>query len=62
MGSLGYDSWPNFQKVLTKAMGSCAKLGIDPTESFVPAIIIEDGKEIRTYKLSRFACLLVGWG
>jgi DNA-damage-inducible protein D len=59
MKSLGYDSWQNFQKVITKAMGSCAKLGIDPTESFAPATFIEDGKEVRTYKLSRFACFLV---
>lgn len=59
MIALGYDSWPTFQKVLTKAMGSCAKLGIDPTESFIPAALVENGKEIRTYKLSRFACFLV---
>lgn len=59
MRSLGYDSWPTFQKVLTKAMGSCARLGIDPTESFVATTFLEDGKENRTYKLSRFACFLV---
>jgi DNA-damage-inducible protein D len=59
MKDLGYDSWPSFQKVLTKAMGSCAKLGLDPTESFAPATLIDNGKEIKTYKLSRFACFLV---
>ncbi len=59
MRSLGYDSWPNFQRVLTKAMGSCVKLGLDPTESFIPETLIEDGKELRTYRLSRFACFLV---
>lgn len=59
MKALGYDSWPTFQQVITKAMGSCAKLGIDPTESFVPATFFEDGKELKTYKLSRFACFLV---
>ncbi len=59
MASLGYDAWAVFQKVITKAMGSCAKLGLDPTESFVPATYIEDGKEVKTYKLSRFACFLV---
>jgi len=59
MKSLGYDSWPSFQKVITKAMGSCAKLGLDPTESFIPETLIEEGKELRTYKLSRFACFLV---
>jgi len=46
MKSLGYDSWPSFQKVITKAMGSCAKLGLDPTESFIPETLIEEGKEL----------------
>lgn len=59
MKALGYDSWTAFQRVVTKAMGSCAKLGIDPTESFAPTTYIEDGKEVKTYKLSRFACFLV---
>jgi len=59
MRALGYDSWSTFQKVITKAMGSCAKLGLDPTEAFVPATFFEDGKECKTYKLSRFACFLV---
>jgi DNA-damage-inducible protein D len=59
MKSLGYDSWPTFQQIITKAMGSCAKLGIDPTESFIPDTFLEDGKELKTYKLSRFACFLV---
>lgn len=59
MKALGYDSWPTFQKVITKAMGSCARLGIDPTEAFSLTTIIENDKEIKTYKLSRFACLLV---
>jgi DNA-damage-inducible protein D len=59
MAALGYNSWSTFQKVITKAMGSCAKLGIDPTEAFTPTVVIEDGKEVRSYKLSRFACFLV---
>jgi DNA-damage-inducible protein D len=59
MKSLGYDSWVAFQKVITKAMGSCAKLGIDPTEAFIAASFLESGKEVKTYKLSRFACFLV---
>jgi DNA-damage-inducible protein D len=60
MIALGYDSWPTFQRVITKAMGSCAKLGIDPTESFTPTTFIDgDGKEVKSYKLSRFACFLV---
>lgn len=59
MKALGYDTWSSFQNVITKAMGSCAKLGIDPTESFIPDSVIENGKDIKTYRLSRFACFLV---
>lgn len=59
MKSLGYDSWSSFQKIITKAMGSCARLGIDPTEAFSRATCIENEKEVVTYKLSRFACFLV---
>lgn len=59
MRALGYDSWSSFQQVITKAMGSCAKLGIDPTEAFVPDTFLDNGKESKTYKLSRFACFLV---
>lgn len=59
MKSLGYDSLAAVQRVVTKAMGSCAALGIDPTDAFASATIVEDGREIRTHKLTRFACLLV---
>jgi DNA-damage-inducible protein D len=59
MTALGYETWQTFQRVITKAMGSCAKLGIDPTDSFVRDSYIEDGREVKTYRLSRFACLLV---
>ena len=59
MRSLGYDTWATFQKVITRAMGACARLGIDPTEAFVPALYQEQGKDVKTYKLSRFACFLV---
>lgn len=59
MKSLGYDSWASFQRVITKAMGLCARLGIDPTEVFLADTFLEDGKEVKTYRLSRFACFLV---
>lgn len=59
MKSLGYDSWPVFQRVITKAMGSCARLGIDPTEAFCRAMCLDGDKEISTYKLTRFACFLI---
>jgi DNA-damage-inducible protein D len=34
MKALGYDSYPTFQRVITRAMAACAHLGIDPTEAF----------------------------
>ncbi|MEJ1964392.1 MAG: damage-inducible protein D [Gammaproteobacteria bacterium] len=59
MKALGYDSYATFQKVVTHAMGACARLGIDPTEAFSATTITENGQEFRTHKLSRFACFLV---
>ena len=59
MKSLGYDAWPSFLNVITKAMGSCIRLGIDPTEAFLRTTCVAEGKEFTTYKLSRFACFLV---
>jgi DNA-damage-inducible protein D len=59
MEALGYDSWPTFQKVVVKAIGACTRLGIDPGETFVSASFVANSKEIKTYKLSRFACFLV---
>lgn len=59
MLSLGYATWAPFQAVITKAMGSCTKLGLDPTESFVLDSYIENGKTNKTYKLTRFACFLI---
>src|ERR1039458_10202782 len=56
MTALGYDSWPTFQKVVVKAISACARLGIDPGDTFVSASCHHNGKEIKTYKLSRFAC------
>jgi DNA-damage-inducible protein D len=60
MQALGYETWSAFQSVITKAMGSCAKMNIDPTEAFRPFVLFDqDGKELRTYKLNRFACFLI---
>jgi DNA-damage-inducible protein D len=59
MKALGYDSYPTFQKIITRAMAACARLGIDPTEAFSATTVTENGQEFRTHKLSRFACFLV---
>lgn len=59
MLSLGYESWTSFQKVINKAMASCAALGVSIPEVFIADTFIEDGKEVNTYRLTRFACFLV---
>lgn len=60
MTVLGYDTWTSFKSVITKAMGSCTRLGIDPTEAFTRIDVEVDGKPLKgTYKLTRFACFLV---
>jgi len=59
MGWLGYDTWQAFQKVITRAMASCGRIGVDPTESFVRSERLVNGKQALSYKLTRFACFLV---
>ncbi len=59
MRELGYESWQSFSNVINKAIGSCARLGIDVVDAFVSDTYLLDGKEQRTYRLTRFACLLV---
>lgn len=56
---LGYESWGTFKKVINKAMSSCADLEIDIIDNFSQVDAIFQGKEVKTYKLSRFACFLV---
>lgn len=59
MVSLGYESWSSFQKVINKAMASCAALGVNIPEVFISDVFMEDGKQVDTYRLTRFACFLV---
>ncbi len=59
MHELGYESWPAFGNVINKAIGSCARLGLDVVDAFISDTYLLDGKEQRTYRLTRFACLLV---
>ena len=60
MERLGYESWTSFQGVIRKAMGSCARLNIEPSEVFIPHSYSDTaGKSTKTYKLTRFACFLI---
>jgi len=59
MAWLGYDTWQAFQKVITRAMTSCSRIGVDPTESFIRSESLVGGKQVLSYRLTRFACFLV---
>ncbi len=59
MKTLGYESYDSFKKVILKAIGSCAKMGIETHEAFNPETVLEEGKPRQTYRLTRFACFLI---
>ena len=59
MATLGYESWLSFQKVLNRAISSCAQLGINIADVFLPITVVDGPKVINSYKLTRFACFLV---
>jgi DNA-damage-inducible protein D len=59
MKQLGYESYTSFGKVINKAIASCAQLGIQIHDAFVPTTIEIEGKSTPSYKLSRFACFLI---
>lgn len=56
MKLLGYESWPSFKGVIQKSQALCAQLGIDIEDEFIPIDHEQYGK---SYKLTRFACLLI---
>lgn len=58
MRRLGYENWAAFSKVINKAIASCAQLGIQIHETFVPTTATVDGRPVPTYSLTRFACFL----
>ncbi|RIQ51072.1 damage-inducible protein D [Bordetella avium] len=59
MLELGYETWPSFLGVIRKAIASCLRLGLDHSDAFIPDTRQVDGREVQTYRLTRFACLLV---
>ncbi|WP_110186050.1 BRO family protein [Pokkaliibacter plantistimulans] len=59
MFMLGYSSYETFRKVLNKAMTTCLTLDIDTSDNFQQTHRTLDGKEVKDFKLSRFACYLV---
>jgi len=59
MASLGYETWSSFQNVINKAMASCVSLNVQIPEVFLPDVFLDNGKEVSTYRMTRFACFLV---
>lgn len=58
MDSLGYETWSSFQKVINKAMASCAALNVQIDEVFIPYVWDDGEKVVNTYRLTRFGCFL----
>lgn len=56
MNLLGYESWPSFKGVIQKSQSLCAQLGVDIEDEFISFEHEVFGK---SYKLTRFACLLI---
>jgi DNA-damage-inducible protein D len=59
MPLLGYKSQESFNKVIQKAISACTSLNIVTLENFVLETCVVDGKKIKDYRLSRFACYLI---
>ena len=59
MVELGYETWSSFNNVINKSIASCARLGLDVSDAFIAHSCIEDGKSFKSYRLTRFACLLI---
>lgn len=59
MTALGYGNWASFRAVLNKAIASCAQLGINIADVFIPLTVLDGAKVINSYRLTRFACFLV---
>jgi len=58
MTMLGYQSFATFNKAVQKAIAACTTLNIDVLENFQQVERTVEGKLVRDYKLSRFACYL----
>lgn len=58
MAALGYESWAQFKKALSRAMAACVAIGVNMQDCFVAVTVVADGKKQEDFKLTRFACLL----
>ncbi len=58
MSMLGYESFSSFENAINKAIQACTTLKIPVLGNFTQVERDVDGKLVRDYKLSRFACYL----
>jgi DNA-damage-inducible protein D len=58
MNMLGYESFTSFENAINKAIQACTTLKIPILDNFIPLQRDIEGKALRDYKLSRFACYL----
>ncbi len=60
MGMLGYQTEGAFKGVIQRAISACTSLNnVDIFDNFVPETREINGKKVKDYKLSRFACYLI---
>ena len=64
MKVLQYSNWQNFEKIIDKAKITCDNSSISPLEHFIDVsktIVMPKNasKNIKDYKLSRYACYLI---
>lgn len=59
MERLGYSSYSSFANVINKAISSCAQLQIQIPDAFIQTTALIEGREVATFRLTRFACFLV---
>jgi DNA-damage-inducible protein D len=58
MTALGYQDFSSFERTINRAIRACTTIGIDVFENFQQGSREIDGRSVRDYKLSRFACYL----
>ncbi len=58
MSMLGYESFSSFENAINKAIQACTTLKIPILDNFTQIERDIEGKRLRDYKLSRFACYL----
>jgi DNA-damage-inducible protein D len=56
---LGYEDAASFSRLINRAIASCAQLGVEIFDAFTPYTATVNGRQESSYKLTRFACLLI---